>query len=154
MRRARADSARVRAPSPQGALSRKPLWPFLLLRAPTVPSRVANHNTPWARTLPRGKKSPAQFPARLGHAAPALAGAQAASAKALSGTGYWSAGGGWEVAARSAHASAGWAMTEVLGDGDLSLPLGLALGSPIFPSGCEGKLGVALESLQGLRDLT
>ena len=28
-------------------------------------------------------------------------------------------------------------------DGDLSLPLGLALGSPIFPSGCEGKLGVA-----------
>ena len=36
----------------------------------------------------------------------------------------------------------------------LSLPLGLALGSPIFPSGCEGKLGVALESLQGLRDLT
>ena len=40
--------------------------------------------------------------------------------------------------------------------GDLSFPLGLALGSPIFPSGCEGegKLGVALESLQGLRDLT
>ena len=24
---------------------------------------------------------------------------------------------------------------------------------PIFPSGCEGKLGVALESLQGQRDL-
>ena len=24
-------------------------------------------------------------------------------------------------------------------DGDLSLPLGLALGSPIFPSGCEGE---------------
>ena len=39
-------------------------------------------------------------------------------------------------------------------DGDLSLPLGLALGSPIFPSGYEVKLGVALESLQGLRDLT
>ena len=39
-------------------------------------------------------------------------------------------------------------------DGDLSLPLGLALGSPIFPSGCEGKLGVALESPQGRRDLT
>ena len=38
--------------------------------------------------------------------------------------------------------------------GDLSLPLGLALGSPIFPSGCEGKLRVALESLQGRRDLT
>ena len=36
----------------------------------------------------------------------------------------------------------------------LGLPLGLALGSPIFPSGCEGKLGVALESLQGRRDLT
>ena len=35
-------------------------------------------------------------------------------------------------------------------DGDLSLSLGLALGSPIFPSGCEGKLGVALESPQGL----
>ena len=34
------------------------------------------------------------------------------------------------------------------------LPLGLALGSPIFPTGCEGKLGVALESLQGRRDLT
>ena len=34
-------------------------------------------------------------------------------------------------------------------DGDLSLPLGLALGSPIFPSGCDGKLGLALESLQG-----
>ena len=35
-------------------------------------------------------------------------------------------------------------------DGDLSLPLGLALGSPIFPSGCEGKLGVALESLHAI----
>ena len=39
-------------------------------------------------------------------------------------------------------------------DGDLSLPLGLALGSPIFPSSCEGKLGVAFGSLQGRRDLT
>ena len=39
-------------------------------------------------------------------------------------------------------------------DGDLRLPLGLALGSPIFPSSCEGKLGVSLESLQGPRDLT
>ena len=38
--------------------------------------------------------------------------------------------------------------------GDYRLPLVSALGSPIFPSGCEGKLGVALESLQGLRDLT
>ena len=39
-------------------------------------------------------------------------------------------------------------------DGDLSLPFGLALGSPIFPSGCEGKMGVVLESPQGRRDLT
>ena len=30
-------------------------------------------------------------------------------------------------------------------------PLGLALGSPIFPSGCEGKLGVALESLHAAK---
>ena len=29
------------------------------------------------------------------------------------------------------------------------LPLGLALGSPVFPWSCEGKLGVLLESLQG-----
>ena len=33
------------------------------------------------------------------------------------------------------------------------LPLGLALGSPIFNSSCDGKLGVLLESLQGQRDL-
>ena len=39
-------------------------------------------------------------------------------------------------------------------DGDLRLPLGLALGSANFPSRCEGKLGVAPESLQGRRDLT
>ena len=39
-------------------------------------------------------------------------------------------------------------------DWDLRLPLGLGLGSPIFPSSCEGKLGFALESLQGRRDLT
>ena len=38
-------------------------------------------------------------------------------------------------------------------DGDFRLPLGLAQGSPIFHSSCEGKLGVALESLQGPRDL-
>ena len=38
-------------------------------------------------------------------------------------------------------------------DGDLRLPLELALGSPILPSSCEGKLGVALESQQGPRDL-
>ena len=42
------------------------------------------------------------------------------------------------------YQSAEWALVKGL------LPLGLALGSPIFPSGCEGKLGVALESLQGL----
>ena len=39
----------------------------------------------------------------------------------------------------------------------VTVPPRLALVSthwPIFPSGCEGKLGVALESLQGLRDLT
>ena len=41
-----------------------------------------------------------------------------------------------------------------MGARDKDSPLGLALGSPIFPSGCEGKLGVALESLQGRRDLT
>ena len=39
-------------------------------------------------------------------------------------------------------------------DGDFRLPLVSALGSPIFLSNCEGKLGVALESLQGRRDLT
>ena len=39
-------------------------------------------------------------------------------------------------------------------NGDLSLPLGLSLGSPIFPSSCKGNLVVALESLQGRRDLT
>ena len=45
-------------------------------------------------------------------------------------------------------------MQSVIYHEKVSLPVGLALGSPIFPSGCEGKLGVALESLQGLRDLT
>ena len=34
---------------------------------------------------------------------------------------------------------------------NLRVPLGLALGSPIFPTSCEGKLGDALESLQGRR---
>ena len=38
-------------------------------------------------------------------------------------------------------------------DGDFRLPLVLALGSPIFHSSCEGNLGVALESLQGQRNL-
>ena len=37
--------------------------------------------------------------------------------------------------------------------GDYRLPLVSALGSPIFYSGGEGKLGVALESLQGQRYL-
>ena len=40
------------------------------------------------------------------------------------------------------------------GEGTKISPLGLALGSPNFPSGCEGQLGVALELLQGRRDLT
>ena len=39
-------------------------------------------------------------------------------------------------------------------EGDIRLPVGLALGSPNLPSSCEGNLGVALESLQGPRDLT
>ena len=56
--------------------------------------------------------------------------------------------------ARPAAASARVAAAFSSYDGDLRRPLGLALGSPIFPSGCEGKLGVALESLQGRRDLT
>ena len=43
---------------------------------------------------------------------------------------------------------------EIEGQGSLVCPLGLALGSPIFPSSCEGELGVALESLQGPRDVT
>ena len=38
-------------------------------------------------------------------------------------------------------------------DVDFRLPLVLALGSPNFPSSCEGKLDVVLESLQGQRDL-
>ena len=37
---------------------------------------------------------------------------------------------------------------------EFMLPLGLALGSPNIPSGCDGKLGVELESLQGRKDLT
>ena len=36
---------------------------------------------------------------------------------------------------------------------DFWLPLVLAQGSPIFHSSCEGELGVALESLQGKRNL-
>ncbi len=38
-------------------------------------------------------------------------------------------------------------------DGDFRLPLVLAQGGPIFHSGCEGKLGSALELLQGKSDL-
>ena len=45
----------------------------------------------------------------------------------------------------------------MLGAGALGQPRGMEwggrMGSPIFPSGCEGKLGVLLESLQGQRDL-
>ena len=36
---------------------------------------------------------------------------------------------------------------------EFQVSLGLALGSPIFNSSCDGKLGVLLESLQGQRDL-
>ena len=36
--------------------------------------------------------------------------------------------------------------------GEFRLPLGLAQGSPIFNSSCEGELGIAHESLQGKRD--
>ena len=41
------------------------------------------------------------------------------------------------------------------GEGErvLALESRLALRSPIFPSSCEGKLGVALETLQGKIDL-
>ena len=37
--------------------------------------------------------------------------------------------------------------------GDYRLPLVSALGSPILYSSGEGKLGVALESMQGQKDL-
>ena len=36
---------------------------------------------------------------------------------------------------------------------EFRLPLVLAQGGPIFHSGCEGKLGSALELLQGKSDL-
>ena len=62
--------------------------------------------------------------------------------------------GGYEISQGGARGFSRVAAAFSSYDGDLSLPLGLALGSPIFPSGCEGKLGVALESLQGRRDLT
>lgn len=111
LRGASADDSKIGAPSRgQGCPHRAPLWPPLLLWAPSVPSRAgACSSSPWAKTLPRGKKPSAQFPARLGHEAPALARAQAASAHALSGAGYWLAGGAGEAAARSAHAPAGQA---------------------------------------------
>ena len=38
-------------------------------------------------------------------------------------------------------------------DGEFRLPLVLAQGSPIFHWSCERELGIALESLQGKRDL-
>lgn len=60
----------------------------MVLGAPTVPSQAGNCSTPWANTLPRGKKPAAWFLGRLGRAALAGAGAQAASAQALSGAGY------------------------------------------------------------------
>lgn len=89
---------------PAGAGACKPGTPlaFPTAQAPTVPSQAGDRSAPWARTLPRGKKPSAQFPARLGLEAPALALAQAASAHALSGAGYWLAGGARELVARSA----------------------------------------------------
>ena len=38
-------------------------------------------------------------------------------------------------------------------NGEFRLPFVLAQGSSIFHSSCEGELGIALESLQGKRDL-
>ena len=50
----------------------------------------------------------------------------------------------WTVACQ-APPSMGFSKQEYW-NGLPSLPLGLALGSPIFPSGCEGKLGVSCYS--------
>ena len=58
---------------------------------------------------------------------------------------------GWKRAGRAARVGKGLTSR---GGRHLRLPLGLALGSPIFPSSCEGQLGVALGSVQGRRDLT
>ena len=69
-------------------------------------------------------------------------GTLAASAEAAGRAGQQFA---WVQIQASQLVSWGWAVR---------LNWGSGLGSPIFPSGCEGKLGVALESLQGLRDLT
>ena len=38
-------------------------------------------------------------------------------------------------------------------NGEFRLPLVLVQGSPVFHSSCEGELGIALELLQGKRDL-
>ena len=38
-------------------------------------------------------------------------------------------------------------------DGEFRLPLVFSQGSPFFHSSCEGELGIALQSLQGKRDL-
>ena len=40
----------------------------------------------------------------------------------------------------------------ILSNGDLSLPLGLALGSPIFPWSCEGKLGVQIKWIKQIKN--
>lgn len=70
LRRAGANGSRIGGPSGgQGCPNRAPLWPSLMLRAPTVPSQAGDHDSPWARTLPRGKNPSAQFPARLGRKA-------------------------------------------------------------------------------------
>ena len=38
-------------------------------------------------------------------------------------------------------------------DGELSMPLLLVQGSPIFHSSCQGELGIGLHSLKGKLDL-
>ena len=59
----------------------------------------------------------------------------------------WLAGCQWGRCPQQRHIPRTWPLTRGL--------LGTASGEwGLGPSGCEGKLGVALESLQGLRDLT
>ena len=57
----------------------------------------------------------------------------------------------WKRASSSADGGTTWIFSSF--DEDFRLLLGLALGSPISHSSSEGNLGVALESLQGQRDL-
>lgn len=84
-----ADGVRTRAPSPGSSL-RVPVRPrFLgLPLSPPIPVTAALHG----QGPCRGKRPTAQFPARLGHSAPALARTQATSAQLRPGL---AAGGGW-----------------------------------------------------------